>query len=248
MGKPLLGKVRAFCIAPGALICLGIGLRGLITRRPFLISSCWHFGIWISFCSPWIVGWIDRFDALDWPFGRNYNGLFPSFLIIFHFLAAVINFCFWTAAVYGWGSVLVEPLPQRTYRAHGVTDLRAMRDALDATLQGMNLPFEQSARPPSSSDPDDIGGPGLNPSSDPRSVTVPSLGIEIDVTVQSWSRAAKLSISGPGHQAELRSIVQGMNDYFRRTKADANLLTCMASIVFVLMFVLWLWYWVWLGS
>ena len=100
-----------------AIVFLVIGLRGILTKRPFLISQRWMLSVMFAALIPAIV------VHLLTPGDSNFmNWLFPL----------------------AFGVILLMMCYQmRGYMAYGVTDM-SFREVLIEVLQKLQLPYEES--------------------------------------------------------------------------------------------------------
>lgn len=102
-----------------AIFFLVIGFRGILTKRPFLISQRWFLSIMFAIFIPTIL----QFLVLRFPNGFNpMNWLHP---LIFGVI--LLMMCY----------------QMRSYTAYGVTDT-SFREALIEALQKLQLPYEES--------------------------------------------------------------------------------------------------------
>ena len=102
-----------------AIFFLAIGFRGILTRRPFLISQRWFLSIMFAIFIPTIL----QFLVLRFPNGFNLmNWLHP---LVFGII--LLMMCY----------------QMRGYMAYGVTDT-SFREALIEALQKLQLPYEES--------------------------------------------------------------------------------------------------------
>lgn len=102
-----------------AIVFLAIGLRGILTKRPFLISQRWMLSVMFAAFIPAILA----------------HFLMPSF--------GSFNFMNWLfPPVFGF--ILVMMCYQmRGYMAYAITDT-SFREALIEVLQKLQLPYEES--------------------------------------------------------------------------------------------------------
>ena len=102
-----------------AIVFLAIGLRGILTKRPFLISQRWLLAVMFAAFIPAILGHL----------------LMPSF--------GNFNFMNWLFPLV-FGVILVMMCYQmRGYMAYSITDT-SFREALVGVLQKLQLPYEES--------------------------------------------------------------------------------------------------------
>ena len=102
-----------------AIFFLFIGFRGILTKRPFLISQRWFLSLMCAIFIPIILLQL----SLPFPGNSNFmNWLFPL----------------------GFGVILLMMCYQmRGYMAYAVTDT-SFREALVEALQKLQLPYEES--------------------------------------------------------------------------------------------------------
>ncbi len=112
-------------LAVNALFIFGIGLRGLVTRRPFLLSSRWFYAIFLLSILPQaIFPLVQAFSGRAQP--SMSDGLFFwLILIVFVALAGYLA------------------LAMRGYIAIGVTQ-ESMRQGLFASLDELQMPYKES--------------------------------------------------------------------------------------------------------
>ena len=105
-----------------AIFFLGIGLRGILTKRPFLVSNRWLLSMMFVVLIPGIL----------LPFPLSFRGNFNS-----------INFINWLNPLL-YGAILLMMWYQlKGYVAYAVTDT-SFREALLAALQKLQLPYEET--------------------------------------------------------------------------------------------------------
>jgi antitoxin component YwqK of YwqJK toxin-antitoxin module len=169
---------------------LFIGLRGLITKKPFLISTKWNFAI-VTLCfAPNVFNpilfkdkWGD-FDLLTW--------LFPIMFI---------------------PMLLMMWMQMRGYIAFGVTD-KSLRDALTEALNEKNIDFEESL----------------------SSIKLTKDSSEIQVSVQSWMGTGQIKMKKSKDKQILKDIANGINTYFKKTKTEINMTTCIHYLIIGILF------------
>ena len=106
-----------------AVFMLILGLRGLLTKRPFLISARWMFlAFMVAFLPPAVRNIL---SPSPHPFRSSYQLLewLPLLMIL------VVSVLFW--------------IQMKGYLAFGVTE-KSFRDGLLAALEELQLPFEES--------------------------------------------------------------------------------------------------------
>ena len=109
----------AFSIASGiaAIFFLTVGLRGILTKRPFVISQRWLLSV-------------------------MFVVLIPA-IIVYLLIPVGFNFMNWLFAL-GFGVILVMMCYQtRGYMAYSITDT-SFREALIEALQKLQLPYKES--------------------------------------------------------------------------------------------------------
>jgi hypothetical protein len=107
-----------------SLLTLGVGLRGIISRRPFLLPSYWLLAVMLFMLAPPFFGMLLAPPAKGTAVGGlgNTPWLMPALL----------------------GLVAVTmAMTLRGYLAFGVTDV-SFRDGLLAVLDELQLPYEES--------------------------------------------------------------------------------------------------------
>jgi hypothetical protein len=192
-----------------AILLLTIGLRGAVTKRPFLVSLR-HF-VWIMSIPPLLsvaaVGGLifdgPFFDGpyFDGPsnaidFGFGFVGII--LLIVFLLSLGIMFFAIWKQTV--------------GYSAFGVTD-ESFQEALHSALNKLNLPFEETI----------------------FRLRLTSIGADLQVAVQSSMGLGQLTIKQSEHRPILKNIADAMNEYFKTTSGKLN---TAASIYFIIMGVL----------
>ena len=102
-----------------AIVFLAIGLRGILTKRPFLISQRWLLSVMFAAFIPAIL-----VHLLTWfPGGFN----FMNWLFLLGFGVILLMMCY----------------QMRGYMAYAITDT-SFREALIEVLQKLQLPYEES--------------------------------------------------------------------------------------------------------
>ncbi len=92
----------------------------------------------------------------------------------------------------------------RGYTAFGVTDV-SFREALLHSLKKVDLPYEETL----------------------SAIKLPTRGADLQVAVQSWMGTAQLKMKQKRFGAILKSIVNGMNEYYQTgAVSKANLTSC----------------------
>ena len=166
-----------FVIGVMGVVFLTIGLRGLLTNRPFLFPARWLFVfVMIVFLGPMVS--LSSFSrpsqTMDWiPF------------LMFAMLAVLM-----------W-------IQLKGYLAFGVTE-RSFREGLLAALEKLQLPYEESL----------------------ASIRLTSLGVDLQVVIQSWMGSGQVKVRKGRHGPLLKEIVQAMHTYFRTSAVETNMISC----------------------
>jgi hypothetical protein len=108
-----------------ALFFFSLGLRGIITKKPFVVSSRWLFRCFVAAFTPFLF----LPFAFHVPRDRDHLGM----LVILSWLNPIMFLC---VCVFMW-------LLLRGYLAFGVTD-SSFREALLASLEKLDLPYEET--------------------------------------------------------------------------------------------------------
>lgn len=166
-----------------AVFFLVIGLRGIITKRPFLLSNKWLLSVMFIIFIPVII------PAFTFPSSVPFIIKWLNPVI---FTVVLVMMCF---ALKG-------------YCAFGVTDT-SFRDALLASLQELNLPYEETL----------------------SSIRLTSIEADLQVSIQSWIGSGVIKIKQRDHRSQLTEIVTAMNEHFRRSSASMNLTTCIFYLI-----------------
>jgi hypothetical protein len=189
-----------------AIPLLAIGLRGAVTKRPFLVSLR-HF-VWIM-SIPSLLS-VVAFGGLifDSPFNNSpfnsspfnsspFNALgFAGIilLIVFLLVFGIMLFVMWKQT--------------DGYSAFGVTD-ESFQEALRSALKRLNLPFEETI----------------------FRLRLTSIGADLQASVLSSMGCAQLMIKQSGHRSTLKSIAVAMNDYFKTEPCKTNMTTNICYII-----------------
>ena len=167
-----------------------IGLRGIITKRPFLISSRWMFAMMFVCLAPNIV---QQF----WMPPPGAAGTTGS-----------LNLMLWLSPLM-WLCVLVMMWVQmRGYMAFGVTDA-SFREGLLAALKKLELPHEESL----------------------SVMRLPTIGAELQVAVYSRLGPGVVKVKQQKSAPLLGDIAKEMNDYYRSTAVETNMLFCVFYVI-----------------
>ena len=170
-----------------AVFLFVIGLRGILMKRPFLVSNRWLLLIMCISLGPSII--VIPFLPGDTSFVIKW--LNPS---IFTVLLVMMFFAL------------------KGYVAYAVTDT-AFRDALLASLEKLQLPYEETV----------------------SALRLTSLDIDLQVAVQSWMGTGQIKVKQRGYDALLTKITTAMNEHFQNSSPATNLTAC---VFFVIMGVL----------
>jgi hypothetical protein len=201
----IMSNMWMFKVAIGifALPLLMLGIRGIVTKKPFIVSLR-HFVLIISI--PVLIAAADGLIFSGWlifysPFNAlGFAGIGP--LIIFLLVFGVIFLL-----VFG---VMFLILWKQTegYSALGVTD-ESFQDSLRSALNKLNLPFEETI----------------------FRIRLTSIEADLYASVYSSLGCAQLIIKHPGHRSTLKSIVDAMNDYFKTVPCKTNMTTNVYFII-----------------
>ena len=101
---------------------LTIGLRGILTKRPFMISNRWFFALMAIICIPSIL---------------------MPLLSMSRISSERVYLMTWLPPILGGFALLVMWYSQKGHVAYGVTDA-SFRESLLATLEKLQLPYEES--------------------------------------------------------------------------------------------------------
>ncbi len=172
-----------------ALFFLIIGLRGIVFKKPFVISARWLFVlVLLGFC-PGIFqfAWFPRpggapgmLVALRW--------LIPTMFVV------ILIFLYFTL---------------RGYTAFAVTET-SFRKGLLYSLGRLNLPHEETL----------------------ASLRLPTIGADLQASVQSWMGTGQLKMKQRQFGGVLKDIVNGMNEYYQSgVVSEVNLNCCIFYVV-----------------
>ena len=169
-----------------AVLFLAIGLRGLLTKRPFLFPARWlYVFLMMVFLAP-----VMTLFPLSWP---------SETMDWIPFLMLPIM------AVFFW-------LQMKGYLAFGVTE-RSFREGLLAALEKLQLPYEESL----------------------SSIRLTSLGVDLQVAVQSWMGSGQIKARKGRHGPLLNEIVQAMHKHFRTSAVETNMISCVLYVILGIM-------------
>ena len=169
-----------------AVFLLGIGLRGFLTKRPFLFSAKWL----LLFMVVVFLGPIVTLIPSPFPFSRPLQ--FTNWLPILMFPVM---------AVFFW-------LQMRGYLAFGITG-KSFREGLVAALEKLQLPYEESL----------------------SSIRLTSVEADLQVAVQSWMGTGQIKVRQGRHGPLLKKIVQAMNEHFRASPVETNMISCVFFLI-----------------
>ena len=169
-----------------AVFLLGIGLRGFLTKRPFLFSAKWL----LLFMVVGFLGPIVTLIPSPFPFSRPLQ--FTNWLPILMFPVM---------AVFFW-------LQMRGYLAFGITG-KSFREGLVAALEKLQLPYEESL----------------------SSIRLTSVEADLQVAIQSWVGTGQIKVRQGRHRPLLKEIVQAMNERFRASPVETNMISCVFFLV-----------------
>ena len=169
-----------------AVFLLGIGLRGFLTKRPFLFSAKWL----LLFMVVVFLGPIVTLIPSPFPFSRPWQ--FTNWLPILMFPVM---------AVFFW-------LQMRGYLAFGITG-KSFREGLVAALEKLQLPYEESL----------------------SSIRLTSVEADLQVAVQSWMGTGQIKVRQGRHGPLLKKIVQAMNERFRASPVETNMISCVFFLI-----------------
>ena len=164
------------------VLCMTIGLRGLLTKRPFLFPARWPF----LFIMAIFLGPIVTLIPFSWPSQPMDWIPFLMFPIL---------------AVFMW-------IQFKGYLALGVTE-RSFREGLLAALEKLQLPYEESL----------------------SSIRLTSLGVDLQVAIQSWMGGGQIKVRKGSHGPLLKEIVHAMHKYFRTSAVETNMISCVLYLI-----------------
>lgn len=173
-----------------ALFFFVIALRGILTKRPFLVSNKWLLSVMFFSLIPAIL--IPPFIPGDSPFIIKW--LNPAI-----FTVVLVMMCF----------------ALRGYAAYAITDT-SFRDALLTSLQKLELPYEETL----------------------STIRLTAVEIDLQVTVQSWMGTGLIKVKQRGHGSLLTKIATAMNEHFRVSSADTNLIPCIFFLIMGILMVI----------
>lgn len=103
-----------------------LGLRGILTKKPFLISSRWLFGVLLLGWAPMIL------QPFLMPKPSSLDGLYATFSLIPWLQSAM----FLVLLIFTWVAL-------QGYIGYGITDT-SIRDGLIYALDKLKIPFEEN--------------------------------------------------------------------------------------------------------
>ena len=129
-------------------------------------------------------------------------------------MATLIPFS-WPSQIMEWIPFLMFPILAvfmwiqfKGYLAFGVTE-RSFREGLLAALEKLQLPYEESL----------------------SSIRLTSLGVDLQVAIQSWMGSGQIKVGKGHHALLLKEIVQAMHKYFRTTAVETNMISCVLYVI-----------------
>jgi hypothetical protein len=126
MGSNPMISTFPFVAGIMGIIFLALGLRGVLTKKPYIISSRWMFLAMIINFSPSILGISPMFTTPSSLRGDPIFSIMPWMLLG---LYAIMLIFMWLA--------------MQGYTVHGVTDT-SFRTGLINTLEKLEIPFEEN--------------------------------------------------------------------------------------------------------
>ena len=99
-------------------------------------------------------------------------------------------------------------LQMKGYLAFAVTG-KSFRDGLLAALEKLQLPFEESL----------------------SSIRLTSVEAELQVAIQSWMGSGQIKVRPGRHGHLLKKIVRAMNEHFRTSPVETNMICCVFFLV-----------------
>lgn len=152
------------------------GLKGLLTKRPFLISNAWTLVMMFVF-----------FVSMGLSSVMILDGDPISWVVPLVYSLVLVVMCY----------------QLKGYVAFAVTDA-SFREALDAALQRLELPYEESL----------------------SVIRLTSVDVDLQVSIQSWMGTGVIKTRHRAHRPVLNEIVDVMNEYFRTSSVPTNMVTC----------------------
>jgi hypothetical protein len=173
-----------------ALFFFVVGLRGIVSKKPFLISAQWLFTLVLLAFAPSLL------QPFLFPLPRL--GDRSGMLGILPWLNPIM---FTVLLVFMWFTL-------RGYLAFAVT-AESFREGLLASLKKLDLPYEETL----------------------ASMRLPSVGVDLQVAVQSWIGTGQLKTKQRRSSGVLKDIVRGMNEHYQTTAVPVNLICCVFYVV-----------------
>ena len=167
-----------------AIYILTIGFRGVLIRRPFLVSNRW----WQS------IMFVVFIAMIILSFSLSMRGSFYAMNWVIPLMVGLL-------LLRGW-------IHYRGYMAYGVTE-NSFRDALQAALQKLGLPYEESL----------------------SVIRLTSVEATLQVSVQPWMGTGIIRVKQRAHKSVLREVVREMNAYFRISSVPTNTISCVFNLV-----------------
>ena len=99
-------------------------------------------------------------------------------------------------------------LQMRGYLAFGITG-KSFREGLVAALEKLQLPYEESL----------------------SSIRLTSVEADLQVAVQSWMGTGQIRVRQGRHGPLLKKIVQAMNERFRASPVETNMISCVFFLI-----------------
>ena len=182
-----------------------IALRGIITRRPFLVSYRWLLCLNFVIFIPSILLFL--FIPVTFLSETSLPGESPFLLLVKWLMLAVFTF-----------SLVIGCFVLKGYSAYGVSDI-TLREALIATLEKLQLSYEET-----------LSSIHLT-SIRHTSIRLTSVDADLQVGVVSWLGSGMIKIKQREHRTLLTQIVSEMNTYFRMSSTPSNLTPCIIELV-----------------
>ena len=166
-----------------ALYFFVIALRGILTKRPFLISHRWLLSM-------------------------MFIGLTPVILMPFYLPGGAPSIIKWFNPMICTVVLVMMCFALKGYAVYAVTDT-AFREGLLTSLQKLDLPYEETL----------------------STIRLTSIEIDLQVSIQSWMGAGLIKVKQRGHGSLLTNIADTMNEHFRSSSTDTNLVSCIFFLI-----------------
>ncbi len=209
-----MGNLWIFKLAIGsfAIPILMIGLRGVVTKRPFLVSDRLIIGI-MSISALLSVTALPFIACgglfFDEPFSAFNVGSVGGNDFSFKFVGIILLIAFLIVFFLPLGIAFFALRDQTDgYSAFGVTD-ESFQEALHSALNKLNLPFEETI----------------------FRLRLTSTGADLQAVVQSAMGIGQLTIKPSEHRPILKNIADAMNEYFTKTSGKLNVAASIYSII-----------------